>query len=63
VILVAGVTEVVLRLRESAIGKTALLQVEDIDAHRISRVITYTPTFCVKKWYNRAFTIHQFDNV
>ena len=54
---------------ELAIAKTALLQVANgvyaspgAFPMRDFGTVSDTPTFCVKKWYNSSFTIHQFDN-
>jgi len=53
-----------------AIDKTRLLQVVNAPRTDPGRFLTQdldhysgTVTFCVKKWYNPTFTIHQFYNV
>jgi hypothetical protein len=43
-------------------SRTPFVQASVALEARISGVVLDVVTFCVKKWYNSTFTIHQFDN-
>jgi hypothetical protein len=56
-------------MEQGTISKIALLQVQKVARPLVRRGFQAdllhnvdTLIFCVKKWYNSAFTIHQFDN-